>query len=152
MKYAIILGTIVIAGLGLFVALNTGEKSPILAKGSIHLAEDALKAVGKAKTLYIVVYDENSERPMPFGAVRFLLDTPPQSSGKIFEFTLTKEKLQVMATAMGGSSTPPSQMRLKARLDQDGLGGMDQPGDIVGELTQVAKGQKDLTILLDTVK
>jgi hypothetical protein len=60
-------------------------------------------------------------------------------------FKLTKENLRVMAEA----SNPPQKVTIKARLDMDGLGGSDQPGDIVGILENVDWGARNLTIALD---
>ncbi len=45
----------------------------------------------------------------------------------------------------------PPQFRLKARLDADGAGGMDQPGDLVGEVSQVASGSRDVVITINRV-
>ena len=37
-------------------------------------------------------------------------------------------------------------MRIKARLDKDGSAGMDQPGDLTGEIKPVAVGSKGLRL------
>ena len=50
---------------------------------------------------------------------------------------------------MNESQTPPQKITIKARLDLDGLGGADQPGDIIGILENVDWGATNLTINLD---
>ena len=53
---------------------------------------------------------------------------------------------------MGGPNKPkPKTMRIKARLDVDGQAGRDQPGDIVGEATQVAYGSTNIAIELNKI-
>ena len=49
---------------------------------------------------------------------------------------------------MMGEDEWPAQFKLKARLDQDGSAGPDQPGDIVGEVFPVTLGQSDIEIRL----
>lgn len=127
--------------LGIRTAMQTGEKSPILAKGSVTISPElAAKATG-IRTLFIVIHDMDSPMPMPFGAVKFTFDEDVKP-GKFYDFVLTKERMQIMGGGMGGGGGPPARMRLKARLDRDGMGGMDQPGDLSGEIQPVALGDE----------
>ena len=62
-----------------------------------------------------------------------------------FPLAITKEKLQVM----NPNRPVPKRMRLKARLDKDGMGGMDQPGDMTGEVYDVSFGKDNVEIVIN---
>ncbi len=147
MKWLIGACFLIIVGIGLKMALDTGEKSPIFASGSVELDPGLVQDSVGITTLFLVIFDQDSPMPMPYGAAKFTLDHPPQA-GKFFDFVLTKEKLQIMGMGGGGQGFP-HKMRLKARLDRDGFGGADQAGDIVGEISAVDFGGKDIHILLN---
>lgn len=148
MKWLLIIGSMVaVIGIGLKMAVQTGEKSPKFVEGTIELPPKyEAKATG-ISTLFVIIYDLDSKRPMPYGAVKFKLDENPKA-GKFFPFLITREKLQIMA---GQMAPAPQRMRLKARLDKDGLGGMDQPGDLTGGVSEVAFGSSDITISLNNL-
>lgn len=117
----------------------------VLASGSVELKK-GLEAQAKGiKTLFVVIYNLESKRPMPYGAVRFQLKQ--DAKGVFHKFTLTTDNVQQMMP-----SPVPKKMRIKARLDKDGSAGMDRPGDIVGEIKPVQAGSKDIKIVLSKVK
>lgn len=148
MKLWAIVGAVVITlVIAVVAAMQTGEKSPIFAQGVLEIPEDLAGKAAGIETLYMVVYDLDSPRPMPYGAVRFRL-AEAVAPGGFFDFVITKERLQIMG---GMNQPPPKRMRIKARLDRDGQGGMDQPGDITGQLEEVAFGAKDLRLKLDSL-
>jgi hypothetical protein len=76
--------------------------------------------------------------PMPYGAMR---DTFNSSDG-IYDFILTPERIQVMRPG----APIPRYFRIKARLDQDGLGGKDQSGDLTGGIARLAAGSADVRV------
>ena len=145
MKWAIILiGVFGIIALSLKAAMDTGEKSPKFVGGHIHLPENLLEKSRGMSTLFVVIYDLDSKMPMPYGAVKFRLKEPPKA-GNFYPFVITRERLQIMA---GETAPAPKRMRVKARLDKDGIAGMDQPGDLTGEIKEVAFGADNVEIRL----
>lgn len=137
---------LVIVIMAVFTALQTGEKSPAFATGRVVL-DSALaeKAVGM-RTLFIVIQDADSPMPMPYGAIKETLSADPQA-GPVKDFLITKERIQVMG---GGMDRPlPKNMRLKARLDLDGLAGMDQSGDLTGVVEGVPFGSENVEIVIN---
>lgn len=135
-------GIAIIIGIAVAVAFQTGEKSPVYVAGKIRLADNLAGNAAGMNTLYLVLYDANTGRPMPYGAVRENVAENPQ--GEFFQFVITQEKLQVMSP----NSRVPHHFRIKARLDRDGLGGVDQPGDLVGEIDSVAYGSANVEITI----
>ena len=137
-----VVGTI---GMGLYFAIKTGEKSPFYSQGQLVLDAQLEPSAGDFETLFMIIYDLDSPMPMPFGAVKFRLDKAPRK-GAFFDFSITKEKLMVMRE---GEIPPPKRMRIKARLDKDGVAGPDQPGDITGEVSEISFGQSGVSIVMD---
>ena len=45
---------------------------------------------------------------------------------------------------------PPKKMRVKVRLDKDGVAGRDQPGDIVGQVEHIVFGADNVNVKLET--
>lgn len=136
------LGVVLAIVVAIVSAGQMGEKSAAFARGKVVLADNLKDDATGIRTLYITVFDQN--RPMPpYGAFRKTLSEDP--AGEVYEFAVTQERLQVM---MEGSPWPAT-ARIKARLDRDGLGGPDQPGDLVGEVESVQPGTQDLVITID---
>lgn len=144
------IGFVVVVVVGINFAINTGQKSPIYASGSLEIPEGLASSATGISTLFMVIYDLDSPVPMPYGAVRFRLDQPV-AAGKFFDFNITKEKIQLMGMAENNANAGlfPKRLRIKARLDRDGIAGRDQQGDIVGEANPVAFGTTGLVIRLD---
>jgi hypothetical protein len=124
-------------------ALFFGQTSPVIAEGKVLLKPEFDAQAQGMRTVYIIVRDPASPMPMPYGAMATTLTS--DATGNVMNFKLTKENLRVMAEA----SNHPQKVTIKARLDMDGLGGSDQPGDIVGILENVDWGARNLTIALD---
>ena len=147
MKNAPLIGGIIVAILALIAVLmagQMGEKSPILVAGKISLNDDlAMKAQG-IDTLFLIVYDADSQMPMPYGAVKERLDADAVKAGWVYDFYITKEKIQTMQP----DAPAPQRLRIKARLDRDGSAGPDQPGDLAGEALGVALGEQNVTLAI----
>ena len=142
-----VLGLVAVAGIAIFSASEHGEKSPFFARGNIELDPSLVEDADGISTLYVVVYDMDSPMPMPYGAMKERLDSPA-TAGVFFPLTITKEKLMVM----NPNRPVPQRMRLKARLDKDGNAGMDQPGDLTGEISGINFGESNVTILINSKK
>lgn len=128
---------------GIFVAMDYGEPSPIIAAGSIEIAPELEAAAGQMDILFLIFFDQDSAMPMPYGAVRYKLSKAPQ--GEFHKFIVTPDNLNVMNP--GGPK--PTRFRIKAKLDADGAAGMDAPGDLVGEALGVEGGVTDLRLKID---
>jgi hypothetical protein len=126
-------------GIGLMAALDMGEKSPLFVSGEILVAEPLRSDATGSETLFIIVYDEASPMPMPFGAQK---ERVPKDLSQPIPFLVTKEALRMM----NPDAPSPKSMRVKVRIDRDGVAGPDQPGDLTGEATGVAFGTRDQTI------
>lgn len=133
---------VVMIAIAIATAFNFGEKSPIYASGTITLPDELVSKAAGVRTLFITIFDANAPRPMPYGAMRETLQTPPQ--GQFFSFLITPERIQVM----NPSAPIPKSFRIKARLDQDGQGGMDQSGDLTGEVDGVPFGAQNVNIVI----
>jgi hypothetical protein len=132
-----------VVGLAIIFAFVFGERSPVIAEGVIKLPPHLVSQAQGMRTLYIIVKDANqpASMPMPWGA--FITTLPSEPTGDVYHFLLTKDNMRVM----GGGETP-LKINIKARLDLDGLGGADQPGDITGHIEHVNSGAKGLEINL----
>lgn len=138
-----VLGIIVVIAIAIFSAGQMGETSHAHVRGKVVL-DDQLKDAAKGMTtLFIIVHDK--VRPMPYGALRTTLSG--DLSGDLYEFALTNESVQRMMPDLPW----PDPMNLKVRLDRDGSGGPDQPGDLVGELQGVQAGSTDVVLTINRV-
>lgn len=144
-KIVLVGGLVVVIAIvsGIYAALHYGETSTLYAEGNVSLATELQSEASGIRTVFVTIFDADSGMPMPYGAMRETLGTDP--AGKFLEFTLTPERMQLM----NPSAPLPKMLRIKARLDRDGLGGMDQPGDLVGEVTRVALGSTGVAIAID---
>ena len=122
-----------------------GETSPVIAEGKIILKPDLEAQAQGMRTVYIVVKDPSSPMPMPYGAMATTISSDPK--GTVMTFKLTKDNLRVMNAA----AEHPAKITVKARLDMDGMGGPDTPGDISGVVESVDWGSQGLTITLDNL-
>jgi hypothetical protein len=120
-----------------------GETSPIIAEGKIILKPELDAQAQGLRTVYIILKDPASPMPMPYGAMATTIASDP--SGTVMTFKLTKDNLRIM----NASEDHPAKINIKARLDMDGMGGADQPGDITGLIENVAWGRRDVVINLD---
>jgi len=123
-------------------AQNISQKPTVYMETSIKVSQELREDAATLGTLFIILHDANSKSRRPFGAVREEISVSPD--GDLGTYVLTPESVQVMAP--GGPV--PQQFRLKVRLDRDGQGGPDQPGDIVGEISGVKYGSSNVVLTL----
>lgn len=138
-----IFGISAIAGLAIFAAFEMGDKSPIVAEGDVQITEGLVKHARGIRTLFIIVYDEDSPMPMPYGAIKISLTE--DARGSFYHFKLTRDNLKVM----NPSAPAPKSIRLKARLDLDSQGGRAQPGDLVAERANIPFGSVGVELNID---
>lgn len=142
MKRITLIGIIIVAlvaVIALSVAFNTGEKSPIYVAGTVELPSEMRADAEGIQTMFVTVFDEESPMPMPYGAMKERL---PADLTQPIEFSLTKEKMQLM----NPDARMPRYMRVKVRFDKDGMGGADQPGDLVGVVEHVQFGADNVRL------
>ncbi len=134
----VVLLVIIIAAL---MAGKMGETSHAVARGKVVLADELTDKAQGITTLFVIV--SGLDRPMPIAALRKSLTAGVK--GVVYEFVITNESAQKMDM----TAPWPAEFKLKARLDQDGQGGMDQPGDLTGELYPVKNGATDVVLKID---
>ncbi|TWW12794.1 hypothetical protein E3A20_00290 [Planctomyces bekefii] len=139
------IGLVGIVGVAIMTAGQMGETNHAFARGKVVLDESVRDRSQGFRTLFIIALGK--DRPMPLGAFRKSIDG--ELKGELYEFVLTKDSLQLMPGAMGADF--PDEFKLKARLDQDGSAGPDQPGDVVGEIESVKKGSEGLELRINRV-
>jgi len=135
-------GALLVIGLAISAAFMTGQQSPLFASGTVSITPDLEASAKGIRTLYIVALPADGGR-MPLGAARFSLND--DAKGKFIDFVLTPETMQLMPGARGAM---PQTFTIKARLDTDGAGGMDQPGDLTGLSEAVGLGSRDVRITI----
>ncbi len=134
-------------GIAIFVAMNMGETSPVLMAGQIEIAPELKDKISPGeKTLFISLLSSTS--PMPLGAMRETIRVDQKFLDQGMKFLLTKEKMMLMG-AGEHPLNPGMNVKVKARIDFDGQGGMDTPGDFVGVKENIALGTKDLIITIN---
>jgi hypothetical protein len=139
--FVLIIG--IVAGSAYFFS----EKTFVFATGTIRLDEGLTDQAQGIKNLYLVLYDADSQIPMPYGAQRDMVSGRFEKGETILTFFLTQERVQLMNPA----APAPRRLRIKARLDRDGLAGPDQAGDLFGELSSVPLGSQGVELLIDQV-
>ncbi|NRA66364.1 MAG: hypothetical protein HRU19_17895 [Pseudobacteriovorax sp.] len=148
MKRLVLVSVLLLGFVGvisLVAAFNFGEESQPYVSGKVTIDASLDDKAQFSKTLFLIVFGD--QIPMPYGAMKIRLKEPLSSDNPV-EFRLTKERLQLM-----NESRPlPRILRVKARLDRDGIAGPDQPGDIVGFLDDVPVGAYDQEILIAVYK
>jgi hypothetical protein len=137
-----VIGLVLVAAIG--VAFVFGKTSPVIASGKVILKPELIQQAQGMRTLYIIVRDSASPMPMPLGAMATTLSADPSET--VLEFKLTKDNLRMMTDV---DAQHPAKINVKARLDMDGLGGADAPGDIVGVAELIDWGTQGITIELD---
>ena len=130
---------VIILIISVITAGDMGTTSPAYVRGTVYLDDSLIEDAKRTKTLFISIRDTNQPMP-PFGAFRKTVGD--NLKGKIVEFALTNENVHRMMQERPW----PESLTLKARLDLDGQGGMDQPGDLVGVVTDVKKGSTGIEI------
>jgi hypothetical protein len=95
----------------------------------------AAKSAG-IRTLYVTLYDAESSKPMPYGAMKVVLEK--DAAGTVYKGKLDGSNVMMMMG--GGGGAEPATLRIKARLDKDGSAGPDAAGDLVGIAEKVKRG------------
>ncbi|MBC7661044.1 MAG: hypothetical protein H7249_15205 [Chitinophagaceae bacterium] len=142
LKWLGLLGVVVLIGVAVVTALDMGEKSPVFVSGTIQINDDLKADATGVETLFVIVYDEASAMPMPYGAMK---EKMPADLSSPVPFLVTKESLRIM----NPDAPAPKFLRLKVRIDRDGVAGPDQPGDLTGGAEHVPFGQRDIQVLVD---
>lgn len=142
----IITGAVTVVAIAVATAFITGQQSPLFASGTISISPELEASAKGIRTLYVVALPDDGGR-MPLGAARF--NVPEDARGQFTNFVLTPETMQMMPGS-GGQGSLPTTFKIKARLDTDGSGGMDQPGDLVGETTGIRLGSREVSITINS--
>ena len=140
-KWVGILVVVVSVVLALVLAAKTGTKSPIYVEGEVELPDALVQEAVGMSHLFIIVFDQDSPIPMPYGAQRESIDL---AKTRKFHFVATKESLRTMDE----NRPQPKTLRVKVRLDKDGTAGPDQPGDLVGIVENIPWGTEGIVIPL----
>lgn len=139
LKWIGVIVVLVIIGIALYSAIDQGEKSPIFAAGTVELTPELQGDAVGIQTMFVTVFDEESPMPMPYGAMKENLGS---DFNQTQTFLITKEKLMVM----NPDAPQPKKLRVKVRLDKDGIAGPDQPGDLVGIVEHVNFGERNTAV------
>lgn len=142
LKWVGLLAVLIAVGAAIVTALDMGETSPLFVSGSITIPDELKGDAAGIETLFVIINDEASPMPMPFAAMK---EKMPQDLSQPIPFFVTKEALRIM----NPDAPAPKFMRIKVRIDKDGIAGPDQPGDLTGVVEHVPFGQKDLAIKID---
>jgi hypothetical protein len=100
------------------------------------------KAAAGIRTLFLLVYDITSERPMPYSAI-IKVDLEKDAQGIFY-----KGVIEISNTAVMTVGPVPKKMKIEARLDKDGDASTDEPGDLVGFVEGVKPGTA-VNIMID---
>lgn len=141
-KWIVPVAVIAFVAIFVFIANNMADKPVVYAKGNIVLDDALIEKAGVFSTMFIVVYDADNPMPMPYGAIRERIRPPHQK--EVAPLIITPSKLEVMRPG----SPFPMNIRIKVRLDRDGQGGPDQPGDLVGQIERIAAGSEDVKLVI----
>ena len=92
------------------------ETATKIADVDVKIDEALVKKATGIHTMFIVLYDAASTRPMPYGAIKVTLDK--DAKGTFYKGALTTDNVMVM----GGGDLPKT-VRIKAKLNpQDNAG------------------------------
>jgi hypothetical protein len=144
--------------LGLGLSVSPMVQAAVKKLASVEVTIEGKEPIDAAKgirTLYVIVYDAKSPMPRPYGAMK--VDLKADASGTLYKGDLTFDPKATSTKNEGnvqvmGAPTPPTELRLKARLDKDGSAGGDQPGDIVGKAEKVAAGSTTKIVINTVIK
>lgn len=134
-------------GFGLSPAMQAADQKLVSVEVTLASTDPVPKAAPGIRTLYIILHDVKSQTPRPYGAVR--VELKADAKGLFYKGDVTTADVATMGGAPGNI---PAEFRLKARLDKDGSGGPDQPGDIVGSIPSVKAGGTAKIVLNSVVQ
>jgi hypothetical protein len=126
--------------IGLFFINKHANQPFLFAKVTIKLDPNIKKSAHGKQYLFIVLFDEQSKSPMPYGAYR----TKVENFGESKHYILSEHNLNIM----NPSANKPQKLRIKARLEPEGIAGPDRPGDLTGQVSAVSLGSST-TIIID---
>lgn len=106
-----------------------------LANVEIKLSDKLTTQSAGIRTLYVTLYDAESSKPMPYGAMKVVLEK--DAAGTVYKGKLDGSNVMMMGA---GGGAEPATLRIKARLDKDGSAGPDAAGDLVGIADKVKRG------------
>jgi len=132
--------------LALVLAVKYGEKEAMYFSGKVTLDPKLETDARDIRTLYLSLFDDAVESRRPYGAMRIQLTSTPK--GRVASFTANRDTVQVMFPGSGS----PSMFRIRARLDRDGLAGPARPGDLIGEISNIKSGSRNIEINIDSKK
>ncbi len=138
----IFFGIILVLVVAIITAGEMGNKPQALAKGRIVLDDALISLAQPSKDLFIIVHDANQPRP-PYGVLRVPVSRPIEK--QVYEFVLTYANVQRMVP----DKAWPENFNIKVRLDSDGQGGPDRPGDLTGIVKNLTRGATDIVIKID---
>ena len=130
-----------------FYVSKHAQTAPVIVSGSVALEPDLEKEARYNSHIFVVLFDEESPMPMPYAAARYKLTSEPKA-GTFFSFFLTEQNTQIM----NPGRKQPKKLRVKVRLDADGVAGADKVGDITGELRSLPWGSENVRISLNNMK
>ena len=139
-----LLVTAFITGIVVLATAQLAEKPEIVLAGELKIESGLEDYASANKTLFIIIYSDDPAKPMPLGVMKEPVNVT--EAGLIRRFSVTPSKIRTMM-----SKDPiPDTFRIKARLDRDGMGGKDQPGDITANVTGIKYGSENVVINFDT--
>ena len=127
----------------IWIGANFAQQSPVYARGYLELDPELEQDAADIRHLFLSVFDADSPLPMPYGAQRVVLSK--SAKGRFYEFVLSKDNTTVMNT----QRDTPQRLRVKARLDRDGIAGPDKKGDFTGETDALPIGSSGITLKID---
>ncbi|WP_141732326.1 hypothetical protein [Oligoflexus tunisiensis] len=134
-----------VLALGLSASPFVNAADQKLASVEVTVDGEVAKKTSGVRTLYVIVYDNESKMPMPYGALK--VDLKADAKGSIYKGDITMANLQ----RMNPDAPAPKSIRLKARLDKDGAAGKDQSGDAVGQVDSVKVGDAAKILINKTI-
>ena len=133
-----------VIGIAFWSISRHSTQSQVYCSGRIQLDPKLVTKASSIRTLFLVLHDASSTSPMPYGAQKLTLTKAPGEL--VTHFILTQDNVQVMQPNMPA----PKTLTLKARLDLDGTGGKDKPGDLTGSLASIPLGSRDLVVTINS--
>lgn len=124
-------------------ASSFSDKPEIVVAGELRIDDSISDYAIPNRTLFLVIYSQDPSKPMPLAIMKEPIRV--SEGGFIRKFSISPDKLQRMM-----SHDPiPKTFRIKARLDRDGQGGPDAPGDVITNVTDIQYGSENVVIKFD---
>ena len=142
--WIILLATGLITAIVVLATVQLAEKPEIVLAGELKIESGLEDYASANKTLFIIIYSEDPAMPMPLGVMKEPVYVT--EAGTIRRFSVTPSKVMQMMN----KGPIPDTFRIKARLDRDGMGGKDQPGDITANVSGINYGDENVVINFDT--